>query len=155
MKKENVENEIIKVLESMGKYIEKKDDADLSDWIEDSIEFISFIVELENEFMVAFPDEYLNMNCLKSLNGLTEIIMSLREPLENINYVDESALSKEQLVEYDEIMNRLRELNDEINELRSSAKEYEISGRDTETEIADLLCQIEDLKCELKELAVN
>lgn len=43
--------------------------------IEDSLQYISAIVEIENYFDIDFPDEYLDGSAFESLSFLYEIIM--------------------------------------------------------------------------------
>jgi len=52
-------------------------DIDLSEYIIDSLQFISFIVEIENKFGIEIPDELLNIENLKSLNGFSQLIENI------------------------------------------------------------------------------
>jgi len=45
----------------------------------DSISFISVVVEIEDEFSIEFPDEYLLTNNFKNLNSVLSVIESLVE----------------------------------------------------------------------------
>ena len=54
-------------------------DTDLREWIVDSMMFISFIVELENEFSIQIPDNLLEYDTISSLDGLLNIIESLKD----------------------------------------------------------------------------
>ena len=67
---------IIKLLENNGVVIESDDgDLDLRNYSIDSVVFISFIVDLEHEFSIAIPDEYLTIELLQSINGLTNLVI--------------------------------------------------------------------------------
>ena len=50
---------------------------DLTEYILDSIQFISFIVELERELNIEFPDELLLYDNIRSLNGFISLIENL------------------------------------------------------------------------------
>lgn len=74
MQKEEVMNKILKVFDSCG--IEWKNDEINIDSI-DSFNYISTLVELENEFNIDFPEQFLVDNIFSSLEGLTNIIFDL------------------------------------------------------------------------------
>lgn len=74
MQKEEVMNKILKVFDSCG--IEWKNDEINIDSI-DSFIYISTLVELENEFNIDFPEQFLVDNIFSSLEGLTNIIFDL------------------------------------------------------------------------------
>jgi acyl carrier protein len=76
----DIREKIIDTLEASGIYFDrdKEDgDADLREYIADSLQFISFIVELEKELNIEFPDEVLLFDNLASLNGFTAIVESI------------------------------------------------------------------------------
>lgn len=70
----------------------KEPDIDLKEYILDSIQFISAIVEIERVFSIEFPDELLLYNVFDSLNGLIHIIDTLlnNDNGVNIDYITES-----------------------------------------------------------------
>ena len=43
----------------------------------DSIEFVSFIVDVEEEFEICIPDDYLDQKKLNSIKAITRIIENL------------------------------------------------------------------------------
>ncbi len=69
-------------LESVGVYVELSDieesDIDIRDFIEDSIQFITTIVEIEGSFNIEIPDELLTIDTFSSLKGLIAIIEELQ-----------------------------------------------------------------------------
>jgi acyl carrier protein len=68
---------LLAILEANGIYIDRKDtgnDMDLRDYITDSIQFINFIVEIEQEYSIEFPDDVLLYDNIASLNGFASII---------------------------------------------------------------------------------
>ena len=70
-------NVICNVLDEMGYVIfEGEGDFKLSDYIVDSIQFISFIVSLEENLNVTIPDEFLTPKILKSAKGLANMLES-------------------------------------------------------------------------------
>lgn len=49
----------------------------IDDDIEDSITYISFIVELEEQFEVSIPDEYLQTEMIETYDDVADMILSL------------------------------------------------------------------------------
>ena len=47
---------------------------DISDFITDSLTYVSFIVELENLFSIEIPDEYLSNDALKTYVDVINMI---------------------------------------------------------------------------------
>ncbi len=75
---EQVKKSIIKLLQNNGVLIESNDDnLDVNNYSIDSIMFISIIVDIENQFSIAIPDEYLTIELLKSIDGLTNLVIEL------------------------------------------------------------------------------
>ena len=54
-----------------------KNDVDLTEFIVESIMFISFIVELEDKLGIEIPEELLDINSIKSLNTFSTILEEL------------------------------------------------------------------------------
>ena len=93
-----VREKLLNILEDSGIFIDRdniqsENDIDLREYITDSIQFISFIVEIEKELNMEFPDEYLLYDKIASLNGFSTIIKSV--------VAGECALQNELLQEYD------------------------------------------------------
>ena len=68
--------DIIPILSNIGILIDEQMetfDVDLTEYILDSIQFISFIVELERELNIEFPDELLLYDNIRSLNGFISL----------------------------------------------------------------------------------
>ena len=73
-----VKNKLIETIENNGLIIDfEEEDIDLSDYSIDSLQFISIIVDIEDLFSIAIPDDYLTIDIFKSLNGLTNLIIEL------------------------------------------------------------------------------
>lgn len=70
------QEKIIKILEDMGILVIKnqEEDINLQDYITDSLQFITFIIELEKAFDIEMPDELLLYENIRSLDGLTSLI---------------------------------------------------------------------------------
>ena len=69
---------IIEEFENLGIVIDQdQEDTDLSSMEIDSITFVSFIVALEERFEIQFPDEFLTMETMNSLNGFANLIDKL------------------------------------------------------------------------------
>ena len=78
MNEVEVKSAIIEELENLGIIIDiSEEDADLLSMEIDSITFITFIVALEERFEIQFPDEYLTMEVMNSLNGFSSLIYTL------------------------------------------------------------------------------
>lgn len=70
----NYKDVIISVLDEMGIFIDVTEEVCLNDYIADSIQFIQFIVALEEALGFEFPDEYLNYESMESMEKLLAII---------------------------------------------------------------------------------
>lgn len=72
-----VYNMIIELLESMGFIIFEKDttDIDIRDYIADSLQFMDFIVRIEEEFTVNLPDDFLGYDILSSCRGFVNMLI--------------------------------------------------------------------------------
>lgn len=71
---------ILDVFSNIGVLVDEKalsNDIDLTEYISDSIQFISFIVELERYLQIELPDEFLLYENIRSLNGFMAIIEQL------------------------------------------------------------------------------
>lgn len=76
---EEIKCKIICLLENNGVLLELKDqDIDLREYAIDSIVFISFILDVENEFGIVIPDNFLTVEILKSLEGFINLVIELR-----------------------------------------------------------------------------
>lgn len=80
----NYSSQIIQCLKNVGLFIDNKDEAsDLSDFFADSLNFIMFIVELEQMFHVEIPDKYLLVENLLSIDSVNSMIDELKKVQEN------------------------------------------------------------------------
>lgn len=68
----SIEKRIIEALQRTGIFIEydEEKDIDLSEEFANSLQFMSAVLELELEFKIEFPDEYLMVDKFLSLKGL-------------------------------------------------------------------------------------
>ena len=71
--------DIIKIIESLGVFAEDNADGTLllENVIEDSIQFISFIIEIEQIFSVEIPDEYLIPERMNTINDVCSLVENL------------------------------------------------------------------------------
>ena len=70
---------IFEILDENGIYIdsdEMEKDLDLRDYLLDSLQYIYFVVELENKLGVELPDEMLIYDHLSSINGFANMIQN-------------------------------------------------------------------------------
>ena len=77
-----IREKIIECLENLGFVLDKmseEKDVDLSEYILDSIDYVQFMVELEETFAIDIPDSMLGIDVLKSLNGLANMILELKK----------------------------------------------------------------------------
>lgn len=75
---------VIEVLESMGIQIDaNSDEIPLQEYIVDSIQFITFVVNIEEKFNIVFPDEYLLYDSISTMDILCEIIKNAQEHIDN------------------------------------------------------------------------
>ena len=73
-------SEIINLMHEEGLEVNYNgSDLDLRDYIFDSIQFISFIVEIEKIFYIEIPDEYLLYDSISSLYSFAKIIKNCKE----------------------------------------------------------------------------
>ena len=74
MNEAEIKKVVIDELENLGIIDDSENDVDLLSMNIDSITFISFIVALEERFKIQFPDEYLTMEVMNSLNGFSNLL---------------------------------------------------------------------------------
>ncbi|MGZ4031033.1 MAG: hypothetical protein ACXVP5_00835 [Tumebacillaceae bacterium] len=67
---------IVTALNQMGVETNLENELDLAEQF-DSVTFISAVLELEQEFGIAIPDAYLNMQFFASIDHTTEIVEQL------------------------------------------------------------------------------
>ena len=74
-----IEKKVIAAIQTAGIEVEDtvSEDIDLTELIEDSFQFISMIVSLEEELQVEIPDDYLVMDKLQSLKGFIVMLEEL------------------------------------------------------------------------------
>lgn len=74
-------NRIISCLKNIGIYVDDEEnlDIDINDYIEDSITFITFVVELEREFNIEIPDDYLIPTQLNTISNILNLIKELSD----------------------------------------------------------------------------
>ena len=73
-------SDIITVFQNMGIIVSMDsefEDVDLTEYILDSMQFISFITELEQELNIELPNEYLLYENIRSLNGVISLIENI------------------------------------------------------------------------------
>lgn len=66
-----------KILYDMGFSIDSENDVNLLEYGVDSLQFIEFVVSIEEEFDIVIPDEVLLMDNISSLNGFITYIESI------------------------------------------------------------------------------
>lgn len=79
------QNRILNVLNDMGILVVKdqEEDINLQDYITDSLQFITFIIELEKALEIEFPDELLLYENIRSLDGLASLIEEILKNAKN------------------------------------------------------------------------
>lgn len=76
MSKNEIREKVLDVFAKTG-YLIDDYNLELSDYIPDSLAFMTIIVELEDVFGIVFPDESININTLSSIEVLTNLIEEL------------------------------------------------------------------------------
>ena len=67
---DEIKEKVVTVLIDLGVMIENlEEDIDLREYIQESIQFISFIVQIEQVFDIELDDSMLLMDSISSLNG--------------------------------------------------------------------------------------
>ncbi len=75
-----MENDIISILEEVGVFLPDDSSHDeITDFFDDSLQFMTFIVKLEEKFGVEFPNEYLLFDNFASMNNIIAMINELKE----------------------------------------------------------------------------
>ena len=77
---EEIKNKVYDVLASVGVFIAEEvveADHDLSDYFDDSLQFITFIVGLEQAFDIELPDDMIVLEAVSSLNNLCKKIADI------------------------------------------------------------------------------
>lgn len=79
---ENLRNTVLHCLENIGIDVSElvantTTDVNLLEYINESITYITFIVELEEKLNLQIPDEFLQIEKLTSLNGFLEMLDSI------------------------------------------------------------------------------
>lgn len=79
MEKSLIRDNIILALSKVFIFVDstENDDVDLGMYIEDSIQFMSFVVELERIFNIEFSPELLLFDNFKTINNISLIIEEL------------------------------------------------------------------------------
>ena len=70
-------NKIIKCMVEIGIIIEASLEGRFIDEDIDSLTYISFIVEIEEEFNISIPDEYLQADIIETYDDVAEMIQQL------------------------------------------------------------------------------
>lgn len=74
----DIETKIIEILENVGVFIEAgKSDVDIREYGIGSLEYITFICDIETEFNIEFPAEYLSIQQSVSLENIIHIVENL------------------------------------------------------------------------------
>ena len=82
----DIKQKLLECFLNIGVVIEEQeDDIDLKEYILDSMQFITAIVEIERVFSIEFPDELLVYSMFDSLNGLINIIDTLLKKDNEVN----------------------------------------------------------------------
>ena len=72
-----MEERVKKCFNNVGIIIDATENFDISEYLEDSLSFITFIVEVEDEFKIEIPDEYLMEGKLVTYQDVLNMINQL------------------------------------------------------------------------------
>ena len=70
-------DKISQCFQTLGIVIGDEENFEIQDYIEDSVSYISFIVELESAFGIEIPDDYLVPDRLKTYQDVVQMVESL------------------------------------------------------------------------------
>mgnify|MGYP005789605201 CR=1 FL=1 len=76
----DIQNKILSCLEEVGIILEEDsniEDIELSNYLDDSLVFIQFIVGLEEAFEINFPDEMLSIENIGTMSTLSSTIENI------------------------------------------------------------------------------
>lgn len=76
-----VEERIICFFESMGYHFDQKGNLELQDI--DSVQFISLVIDLEQEFNISIPDELLLLDNFQKVDSIENLIKLSEEKMGN------------------------------------------------------------------------
>ena len=79
----NIREKIISCIQNVGLKVNQDSIVSLEEV--SSIEFISLCIEIENEFSIQIPDEYLDIETLSSIDFVCKLIEQLSENKGNEN----------------------------------------------------------------------
>jgi len=85
---EQIKKCIFEYFEETGIYIsdeEKEKDIDLRDYLVDSLEHVTFIIEMEEKLGYELPDEILLYDNLSSINGFINMLIEIKKDDKNKN----------------------------------------------------------------------
>lgn len=77
-----IKKTIFDIMEENGVYIdpdEREKDIDLREYLVDSLQFIFFVVALEEKMGIELPDEVLAYDNLSSVNGFANLILDMQQ----------------------------------------------------------------------------
>jgi len=79
MEIKEVKKKVVEALENVGIFIDENvdEDSNLKNYIEDSIQFISMIIEFEEAFGIEIPTEILMFDNFDSLDKISVILQEL------------------------------------------------------------------------------
>ena len=77
---DEIKEKIIQTMENVGIYVaEDIEAASLTKYFDDSLQFMSFIVQLEETFEIEFTNEVLVFEKFDSIDGIHEIVLQLKK----------------------------------------------------------------------------
>lgn len=70
---------LFECMDNIGVFINPEDESDvqLENYIQDSIHFIMFVVEIENQFNIEIPDDYLIFSNFDSIYKIYDLLETL------------------------------------------------------------------------------
>ena len=76
MTKDLIKNQLAEIFENEGVFIDSTEDEDIniSNFIKDSVQFISIIVAIEEQFNIEIPSDLLILDTFNSFHHLIELI---------------------------------------------------------------------------------
>ncbi len=76
---EDTRKKVIECFNSLGFVVDDDDTVDILDYLDNSITYISFIVEVESTFDIEIPDEYLLQGRMRNIGNVCDVVEMLKK----------------------------------------------------------------------------
>ena len=74
---DNIREKVVKCFANLGMIVNEEDNFAILDYLVDSVQYISFILELEDAFDIAIPDEFLLKGNMNTVDDVCNVVLEL------------------------------------------------------------------------------